>query len=105
MWGLALADFGRDPSIGGEFERDGFPKKTRKNCSQNFQVLRHQAVIIHNSAMIRDGRKWSLYGMSSVHFIFLLLESFQSLSPGMYVPYKKGAYPNFWQRPMSDIAY
>jgi len=22
-----------------------------------------------------------------------------------YVPYKKGTYPNFWQRPMSDIAY
>jgi len=25
--------------------------------------------------------------------------------PGMYVPYKKGTYPNFQQRPMSDIAY
>ena len=25
--------------------------------------------------------------------------------PGMYVPYKKGTYPNFYQRPMSDPAY
>jgi len=27
------------------------------------------------------------------------------LSPKLYVPYKKGTYPNLRQRPMSDIAY
>ena len=57
--GLALGDFGRDP-------RHRFWKK-RKNCSQNFQVLR-----LHNSTMITDRRKFtaklSLYGMSSFLF-------------------------------------
>jgi len=27
------------------------------------------------------------------------------LDLNVYVPYKKGTYPNFWQRLMSDIAY
>jgi len=40
-----------------------------------------------------------------VYFPFLPLESIQSLSPGLYVPYKKGTYPNFRQRLMFDIAY
>jgi len=39
--------------------------------------------------------KWSPYMMSS--FQFLLLESIQSLFPGMYVAYKKGSYPDFRQ--------
>jgi len=28
----------------------------------------------------------------------LPLESIQNRFPGMYVPYKKGTYPNIWQR-------
>ena len=57
--------------------------------------------------MITDRQKFAakltIYGMSSFHF--LSLESIQSLSSGLYVPYKKGTYPNFRQRPMSDIVY
>jgi len=40
--------------------------------------------------------------MSSFHFLPLV--SIQSHSAGLYVLYKKGTYPNFWQRPMSHIA-
>jgi len=36
---------------------------------------------------------------------FLLLELIQSLSSGLFVPYNKGTYTYFRQRPMSDIAY
>jgi len=39
MWGLALADFGRDPSIGGEFERDGFSKKNPQKLLTKFPGL------------------------------------------------------------------
>ena len=42
MWGLALADFGRDPRS--KVDLRGSFKKMKK-CSQNFQVLRLQAVI------------------------------------------------------------
>jgi len=41
--GLALADFGRDPRSSDSLRGIFFQK--RKNCSQNFQVLRLQAVI------------------------------------------------------------
>ena len=51
----------------------------------------------HSSAMITDSRKLAtkltLHGMSSFHF--LPLESVHSLSPGLYVPHKKGTYPYF----------
>jgi len=54
----------------------------------------------HNSTVITDCRKFT-----SKWYIFLPLESIQSLSSGLYVLYKKGTYPNFRQRSMFDIAY
>jgi len=42
--GLALANFGRDPSSSDSLRGIAFPKK-RQNCSQNFPVLQLQAVI------------------------------------------------------------
>jgi len=45
MWGLALADFGRDPRSSDSLKGIVFLKKTPENCSQNFKVLRLQAVI------------------------------------------------------------
>jgi len=53
--------------------------------------------------MITDRRKfttkWSLYGTSSFHF--LLLESIQNYSAGMYSVQEID--PNYRQRPMADI--
>jgi len=61
----------------------------------------------HNSAMITYCWKFFYQTdlLRDVWFLFLSLELIQSLSPGLYVPQKKGTYPNFRQRPMSDIAY
>ena len=81
-----------------------FPKKTQKSQTKFLGLATSGR---HNSAVITDHRKftskWFLYGMSN--FYFLALESIQSLFPSLYVPYKKGTYPNFRQRPVSDIAY
>ena len=48
MWRLAAADLGHDPHSSASLR--GIvpppPKKKRKNCSQNFQVLRLQTIII-----------------------------------------------------------
>jgi len=39
MWGLALADFGRDPHSSDSLRGIVFPKKTQI-CSGNFQIFR-----------------------------------------------------------------
>jgi len=45
MWGLALADFGRDPRSSDSLRGISFFFKKRKNCLQNFQVFRYQSVV------------------------------------------------------------
>ena len=63
----------------------------------------------HNSAMTQwlqiAGNSLSNWSSTGCLLSILPLESIQSLSPELYVPHKKGTYPNFRQRPMSDIAY
>jgi len=59
-----------------------------------------------NHTVITDRRKFTtkltLCGMYSFYFtVRINLKSF----PGLYVPHKEGTYPNFQQRPMSDIVY
>ena len=81
MWGSALAEFGRDRwcsihytsfSLNFYLRQFGivFPKKNPKNCSQNFQVLRLQAIITLQWLQTAGNAppKWSLYGMSSSIF-------------------------------------
>jgi len=69
MWGLALADFGRDTRSTDSLRGIVFPKKTQKLLTK---ILGLATSGRHNSAMITDRRKftskWSLYGMSSFHF-------------------------------------
>jgi len=79
-----------------QFEREiVFPK----NCSK-FPGLAISGR--HNSAMITDHRNFRPNGPSTGCLVYNF--TIQSLSPGMYIPYKKGTCPNFWQSPMSDIA-
>ena len=149
-WGLALADFGRDPPSsdslrgsrifcqannarfhwfsvgqilrhyehnvdpwGGENLRNRILKilpygvvfqKTQKLLKQ-FPSLATSGR--HNSAMITDRRNFTTKFKSTgcLVSIFTVIESIQSLSPGMYTSYRKRTYPHFRQPPMSDIAY
>jgi len=68
MWGLALADFGRDPRSSDSL-RGIFFKKTQKLLTK-FPGLATSGR--HNSATITDRRKFkakrSLNGMSSLHY-------------------------------------
>jgi len=41
--------------------------------------------------------------MIALRFQFLPLESIKNYSPGLYAPYKNLTYPDFRQRPMSNI--
>ena len=61
----------------------------------------------HISAMITDHRKFTtkLTPLQYFEFLFLPLESIQSLFPWLYAPYRIGTYPNFRQHLMSDMAY
>jgi len=60
----------------------------------------------YNSAMITDSRKFTFkLTITKCLLTVLSLESIQSLSPGLYAPYRKRTCPNFRHRPMSDIAY
>ena len=56
----------------------------------------------HNYTVITDRREFT-----TKYTFFTVKNQFQiiTLGPGLYVPYKKGTYPYFWQGPMSDIAY
>ena len=70
MWGLALADFGRDPPSVDSLRGIDFPKK-RKKMFTKFLGLATSGR--HNSAMITNAElkltaKWSFYGMSSFYF-------------------------------------
>jgi len=69
MWGLALADFGRDPSSSDSLRGIVFPKKAQKLL---IKFPGRATSGRHNYAMITDCRKftskWSFYAMSSFHF-------------------------------------
>jgi len=78
--------------------------KTQKNCSQNFKVLRLQTVITPQWLQIA-GNSLPNWPFTGCLVSILALESIHSFSLKLYVPYKKGTYPNFRQRPMFDIAY
>jgi len=71
-----------------------FSKKSRKNCSQNFQVLRLQAVITLQWLQMPKTHGL-MVPLRDVKFSFLPLESLQSLSPGMYAAHQKETYSNF----------
>jgi len=68
-WGLTLADSGRDPSSCDSLRGIVFFEKTQKLLTKSPGLVPSGR---HNSAMITDRRKftdkWSLYGMSSLHF-------------------------------------
>ena len=75
--------------------RGRFSKKCKK-CSQNSQVLRLQAVITPQWLQIALNSRpnWPSTGcLVSI----LPLESIQSLSSGLYVPYKKGTYTHIFR--------
>jgi len=99
--GLFLTDFGRDPRNSNGLRGIVFPQKC-KNSSQNFYVLRLQAVITPQWF-----RCWKLGQMFpppwDVYFSFLPLESLQSYFPMLYAAHQKGTYPNVLQRLLSDI--
>jgi len=69
MWGLALADFGRDPHSSDSLRETVFPKICKKLLTK-FPGLATSGR--HNSTMITDRQtftaKWSLYWMSIFHF-------------------------------------
>jgi len=87
-----------------KFCRSGSFLQKRKKMSKIFNVLRLQAAITPQWLQVARNY-YQTDPLRDVCFPFLPLESIQSLSPGMYVPYKNGTYPNFRQRPMSNIAY
>jgi len=69
--------------------RDRFAQK-RKKCSQNFQVLRLQAVITPQWLQIAENSRpnWPSTGCLVSIFTFRI-RLIQSLSPGLYAPYKQ----------------
>jgi len=82
--------------------RGRFSKKC-KNCSKFSGLATSDH---HNSAMITNAENLRLNVPRTGCLVSILpLESNQTLSRGLYIPYKKGTYSNFWQRLMSDIAY
>jgi len=71
MWGLTLADFGRDLRSSDSLRGIIFSKiKNPQKLITKFPDL--ATSVRHNSAMITDRRKftskWFIYGMSSFHF-------------------------------------
>ena len=75
---LALADFGRIPRSNDSLKWVVFPKNA-KNCSQNFQVLRLQALITLQWLQIAGNSRPN--GPSTGFLVSILpLESIQSLS-------------------------
>jgi len=94
--GLALADFGRNPRSSDSLRWVDFPKKG-KNCSQNFQVLRLQAVITPQRLQMPKTQGQ----MVQLRTVRINSKSFPWAE--MYAAHKKGTYPNFRQRPLSDI--
>ena len=78
------------------YHKGSFFQRIRKNCSQNFQVLRLQAIITPQWLQIAGNSRPNSPSTEYL-FLFLLLESLQSLSPGLYAAHQKGTYPNFRQ--------
>ena len=68
--------------------------KKRKNCSQNFHVLRLQAAIIPQWLQIAGNSLPNWLYTGCLVFIFTVKINSKSLPPWMYVPYKK-AIPTF----------
>ena len=81
-----------------------FLLKKNKNCSRNFQVLQLQAVITPQWLQIAENLLPSGPSTGCLVSIFTIRINSKAFH-GIYVPYKKGTYPNFRQRRMSDIAY
>jgi len=75
----------------------------RKNC---FKISSLAISGRRNFAIITDRQKFitklTLYGMFSFHFTVRINSK---SCPGLYVTHEKDTYPNFRQRPMSDITY
>jgi len=72
-----------------------FPEK-RKNCSQNFQVLRLQVVITTQWLQIAGNLLPNDPPTGHVCLVSILpLESIQSLSPTLYAPYKERTFHIF----------
>jgi len=83
--------------------RGRFSEK-HKNCSQNFQALPLQTIRTLQWLQIAGNSlpNWSSIGcLVSIFSARINSKSF----PGLYAPYSKRTYPNFRQRPMSDIEY
>ena len=60
----------------------------------------------HKSAMITDAGNSFTNGPSTECLVFIFTVTITTKSfLGMYAVHQKGTYSNFWQRPMSDIAY
>ena len=78
--------------------RGCFSTKKCKNCSKIFHLVTSGR---HNSATMTDCRKFTAKLLKLTNFTVIINSSFSSW---MYVPHKKGIYPNFWLRLMSDIA-
>jgi len=80
-----------------------FYQKTQKLLTY-FQVLRLQAVITLQWLLIAGNSLPNCPSMGCLVTIFTVTITSKSFR-GMYTAHQKGTYPNFRQRPMSDIAY
>jgi len=79
-----------------------FSKKKRKNCFKNFQVLRFKTVITPQWLQIAGNSLPTGPYTGCLDFIFKVSINLK-FSSGLYAAHKKGTYPNFWHRPMSDM--
>ena len=101
--GLALADHGHDPRSSDSLRGVFFPKK-RKNCSQNFQVLRLQTVITTRWLQIA-GNSFSIDPSTGclVSIITVRIDSKSFLRNVRFV--QERYLRRYSQRPMFDIAH
>ena len=86
-------------SVATVWEVSFFPKKSKKNGSQNFQVLQLQAVITPQWLQIAGRSPPNGLSTGCLVSIFTVRINSKSFSE-MYVPYKKSTSPNFRQRPI-----